>query len=719
MATPSARLVIKFDADTSGIDQSKSKLTDLKGAIEADTAALKEMSDAMTRLRGTAEVVRWEALPKDIRAAENEIAKFSAKMAKLKEDFAKAPEGKKGGIFAAGLEAQGGLDKATRRLGALRDEQKKLAGTSPVKLFEDMKAASEKLKSSLGKNQTELSRMGGSMKDAKSKMDQFAEGASAAGSPLGGMVQKFQSLKALGPAAIYVAIGIALVAVATGFAIIIGKATAFAIAMSDAARSIGLTREAAAGSVAGAKELEAITLRIEGKTDAQREAVIGLSNEYARLRFSMQSVEGATSAITVATQVMGAAAGSTLKGLIDRGVDTKRFWLGAFDLKGTGLARGDVAKQLAKQMKIAVGAAETALRDGTVKLDDGIKALDAAVEARFGALARKQMLALPVQLDRAKKNFAALFAGVNVEGFLEKLDDALGLLKESGSVGKGLKTALTAVFQPLVNSAGSAMPLLEGFILGVTIGLQKLVILGLKLAIAFKSIWGQSNFLKDLDLVTVGLYAGIAAFTLFALTMGALALVLGTVAVTLAILSIPLLAIVAIVVGVGLAIYWVVDTIMTTLDDLATYLADSGTSIEDAAEGITDAIINAVEGGIGDVIKAFSDLGKAGVKAFKDAFGIASPAKKILAPAREIPNAIVKASDEGQPRVKSALERLGSPDDVSLPSGQSIAGRLANAAGAAVSIVFNYYGNGSRDDMEQAGEYLIDAIETQQLARAR
>jgi hypothetical protein len=157
---------------------------------------------------------------------------------------------------------------------------------------------------------------------------------------------------------------------------------------------------------------------------------------------------------------------------------------------------------------------------------------------------------------------------------------------------------------------------------------------------------------------------------------------------------------------------------MTTLDDLAQYLADSGTSIEDAAEGITDAIINAVESGIDDVIKAFSNLGKAGVKAFKDAFGIASPAKKILAPAREIPNAIVKASDEGRPKVASALERLASPEDVNLPSGQGTAGKLGNG-GTTNSVIVNYYGKGSRDDANQFGEWLYDELETQRLARAR
>jgi hypothetical protein len=711
-------MVIDFETNTSGIDNAKSKLEGLQSAIEADSKALKALSEDMTRLKGTAEVARWEALPKDIRAAENEVAKLSSKMSKLKEDFAKAPAGKQEGIFGAALQTQGDLDKASKRLSALRGEQEKLGESSLVQLFEDTKAASGKLSGTIGKNQAELSRMGGSMEKTKTGLDKLKEGADAAGSPLGGMIGKFQKLKALGPAAIYVAIAVALVAVAVGFALVIGKALSFAIAMSDAARSSRLSREANASNLVTADNLKSITQDVLGKTNAQEEAVASLAAEYSRLGLSMLGVKSATSAVTIASQVMGQQVGGTIKGLIDRATLSKKFSLTPADLRGTGLAFNDVAKSLAKNMKIGVGDAVGALQNGWIKAEDGIAAFEQAIDKRFGKIARAQMLALPTQMERLKKNLGNVFSGLDIEPFLEKLDSAIGMFGETEVVGKALKQAVTAIFQPLANSAGDTMPILEGFILGVTIGLQKLVITGLKVAIAFKRIFGQSTFLRDLDLVQVGLYAGIAAFTLFAIVMAGLALVFGTVAIVLAIVSIPLLAIVAIVVGVVLAISWVVDTVMTTLDDLATYLYDSGTSTEDAAEGITDAIIKAVEDGISGVVKAFSDLGSAGVKAFKDAFGIASPAKKIYKPALEIPNAIVKASDEGRPRVASALERLASPEDVNLPSGQGTAGKLGNG-GTTNQIVVNYYGKGSRDDAEQFAGWLADELETQRLARAR
>ena len=141
MAAPTARLVIDFEANTSGIDAAKGKLEGLQNAIEKDSKALKELSESMARLKGTAEVARWEALPKDIRAADNEVKKLSDKMAKLKSDFEKAPAGKQEGIFGEGLKTSSALETAAKRLSALKAEQEKLGKSSPVKMFEDMRLA--------------------------------------------------------------------------------------------------------------------------------------------------------------------------------------------------------------------------------------------------------------------------------------------------------------------------------------------------------------------------------------------------------------------------------------------------------------------------------------------------------------------------------------------------------------------------------------------------
>ena len=66
-----------------------------------------------------------------------------------------------------------------------------------------------------------------------------------------------------------------------------------------------------------------------------------------------------------------------------------------------------------------IGAVKAALQNGTVKLTDGIAALGAAVKARFGDLAKRQLLALPEQISRTKENLKNIFASVNVDKLLD------------------------------------------------------------------------------------------------------------------------------------------------------------------------------------------------------------------------------------------------------------------------------------------------------------
>lgn len=719
MTTPSARFVIGFDADTSGIDRSKAGVEGLKATIDKGTKSLAEMGAAMQRLKGTAEVTRWEALPKDIAKADNEIKKLEADMAKLKASFDKAPAGAaKDGLAAQFWGKAGQLENTKVKLGKLKEEQDKLRGSAPVKLFEDLKAASEKTKTGLGQAQVAFSRLGGTMGEAAkgaaetaSPMSQLAEAAQQLPGPLGGIVSKFQALKALGPAALAVAIVVGFVGIAAAIAAAIVKVAAFAIQSADAARSVGLIREAAAVGSASAADLERAMLKVEGKTSATREAVGDLVNEYSRLRLTIGGIESAASAITVATQAAGQAAGAAIKGLIDRGVDTKRFWLGAFDLKGTGLARGEVAAQLAKQMKISIGAAENALRDGRVKLEDGIKALDAAVEVRFGEVARRQMLALPVQLERAKRNLSNLFAGVKIEGFLEKLHDTLSLLDETTETGKAIRQVFSTALQPFVDMASDGMPIVEGLIYGVVFGVQTLVIWGLKAAIALKSAFGGSSLLKNVDGMKLAFYAGAGAVGLVLGAVTALAGAFVLLGIVIGAALAPFILVAAQVVGLAL-------TIGASFTALASEISElfSNDLLTDSIEDMIDGAVKGVKDGASKLWEGFKDLAKGAVDAFKGALGIASPSKVFRAESKWIPVGAAKGIEDGKPRVTQALATLAEPSAMGgAATGQAIASSAEPKA--PMSLTVNYYGAGSRSDAQRFSQWLLDDLETGMLAR--
>lgn len=706
MASPSARFVINFDADTSGIDRSKSALDGLQASITADTAALKEMSDAMGRLKGTAEVIRWEALPRDIAKAESEVAKFAAQMAKLKTDFDKAPADKKEGIFAKGLQTQGELDKATSRLAALRGERDKLAKTQPVRLFEDLKAGAEKLKQGLGKSQTELSRMGGTMSKgageagkAAAAMKDLAAGAEAAGAPTSGLVSTFKAFKALGPAGIVAAVVAVVVLLTVALAAGVAAGAGFAISMADAARSTRLLREAAAGSAQAAEGLYGATLRVEGKTSAQRETIAELANEYARLKLSLGGVEGATTAITIATQTMGSQVGTTIKGLIDRGMVAKRFWLNPLDLRGTGIAIRDVAAQLGKQMKIGVGAAETALRQGVVKIDDGVKALGAAFEASpLGAIAKKQALAIGVQFERAKSNIGRLFSGVAIEPFLEKLSEVLELFNETSEAGKAIKGALTAAFQPLIDSATASLPLVEEMVWRGVIAIQDMVIAFLEAGGAegvFKAVKsGAEDLLTTLKAIAKTVEATASAYNAFqdAVTVTATNDELAELNARLA----------------------VDKQLGEQGKDLGGILTANGTS---AGADLAAGIAAGIKEGTPEAIRAIAALADAMKVEFAKKNEMHSPSVLYRRDARNIPRGAALGVEDDTPLVARALSKMANPDAFDSDGSVTSIKTSTSSEDRSVNLTVNYYGSGTRGDARRFSRWLTDDLETATLAK--
>lgn len=714
-STPSARFVISFGADTSGVSQATSAIDTLRGSIEKDTKALGEMQAAMQRLKGTAEVTRWEGLPKDIAKSQSEISKLQKQLAPLKEnlDIAKQARVSPGDMKTLTDQIsplEKALESAQKRLHALTAEQKHLGGSHAVKTFEDMKASSDKLKSSIGNSQVSLSRLGGSMgetKGAASSMQALAEASQQVPGPLGSMAGQFKQLAALGPVGLVAAIAVAVVMLGVAIAKTAWEFGKLIVQSADAARSALLLDQGAATAKASAGQLHDAMLRVEGRTSATREAVTELIHEYARLGLTIRGIEGAANAVTIATQAAGAQAGSVIKGLIDRGVNTKRFWVGAFDLKGTGLTTKDVATQVAKQMKVSIGVATAALRDGRIKLEDGIKALEGAVETRFGDIARKQMLALPVQIDRLKQNLASIFKDVDIEPVLSKLRDLLSIFEETHEIGKSLRSDAKTLFQPLIAGASAALPLMEGMIYGAILAVQTLTIWGLKAAVAIKKLFGDSKVFKDLDMVKTGAYIGAAAIMAMVVAFVLLGVALAAVMAPLAIVG-------GTVGAIGYGIVKAVMDIVGSISALVDYMR--GVDVGAAASGIVDAIAEAVRDGVGKVAKAFSELAEAGLKAFNKTLGIASPAKVVKKAAKWIAPGVVEAVDEGRPAVARSLQRLVDPSDVGQSSSTGAPGAGA-VGGNSTTNHFHYHGSGSRSDAQKFGQWVFESLETLALAR--
>lgn len=660
MADAEARFVIGFDAQTGGVNQQISALERLKSTIKADTDALQELQAAAQRLKGSADVIRFEQAGRDLQKAQQEAARLESKLAALQ---AKQAANQAKGFSDIGLQQQ--IKSAESQLGGARGNVARLTGeldklgqTDAIKALKDIEAAIGSKKASLAEAQTAFSRLGGSMaggaKEGTSALSQMADQAGQLSPKLGGIVSKLQSFgKAGGPVAAVVALVVALTAAVIAAGVALAR---FALMAADAARNAMLLRLGAAGSVAGAKELEASISRVQDATGAAKEQVSGLALELRRAGLQGQGLEASMEAVTLATQVMGQQAGSTIQGLIDRAIPLKRAFLSPLDLRGTGLAFADVARALAKHMGISVGQASAALRDGRVKIEDFTAALQGAAKVRFGDVAKAQALSITSQFQRAKERLAALFSGINLDPLLGALKEVLGLLDEQSATGKFLKTLFTGLFQPAINGASKFAPLIKGFVLGLTLVAVELTMVFLELALVLKRTFGNSSIFKNVDGMKIAFYAGVIVAGLLIGVLMLLAAVFTILAGTMFLVSLPLILILAAFAAIAAAAIFVATAITEGLDAAleAFGLADFAQAISD----VIDGIVQGVKDGASKVVGAFKGLADAGINAFEETFKIGSPSRVMRMEGRWVGEGAALGLEDSAPAVERAAANV-------------------------------------------------------------
>jgi len=730
VADAEARFVIDIDPapGKSGAAQVGGALEKLKKTIEGGTKALQDLVAAAGRLKGSADVQAFERVGKDLQRAQNEAGKLADKVKALKEA---------GGAAAKIGVAEKLLEAARGRVTALEATREKLGQTEAVKLYKDTTAAITEKRKALAAAQIEMSRLGGTIKGTDERAKELAK--------TGDKIRdKFVSgMK-------WVVAGVFAGALAMG---------AFAAYAADSARSGQILREAATGSAAGAAALESRISGVLGKTAATRAEVQGLALELARTERVAGELDHALGAITTTSKVMGEQAGSIIKGLADRAVTARRFLLNPLDLKGTGLSFNAVAAQLGKQMGIATGAAAAALKNGQVKIQDGLKALDAAVETRFGALAKKQMLALPAQLARAKDNLLQLFTGVGLEGFLRGLQRVLGWLDQSTASGQKLKGILDKVFTPMGSSAMHIFPMVLEFLFGLVIGALKVyaAIRPIGQTIASWIGFGEGTGLDAaFTLGEITAYALTAALAVLVVQQTVLAV--RTIASTVALVAnqiamlagsgaaaafgaamkaaiLPLAALAAAVIAVNEAVNqfvalqkeWDTGTFFRQVKSDLGLMSDAE---REAAQGIVigtpdaaEAIKGAVSSGeaIGSglvsgmqnqssaVRDAGAALASAASEGFTSAAEINSPSDLFRRHGQKLPEGVEEGVEEGTPGVSRAVAGMASPEPF-----DGSAGGNRGGTGAPVTVYAGpFYIGGDPTTIDRQGvvEIMTDILE--------
>lgn len=411
----------------------------------------------------------------------------------------------------------------------------------------EVKLAKDELKAKINGLRDEVSGLTQAAVKTGAPLDALASKAKAAEAPSGLLGQRLESLKK-GLGSVSTASGaaqFALVGVAAAVVAVVAAAGSGALALArftvegaNAARTQALFAEAATGSEANARalgtQIDALTRKVSTSRQELAEQALGL----AKAGIQGQTLVDAMNATAQAADALGGEAASKIRGMIEAGRLSQRFFATRESLIGTGVSFDELSKSLADSMKVGVNDARAALAEGRVSLGVGAAALRAAVEKKFGAINARKMLDINVQAAKFRERMVALTSGVNLEPLLRGVERFTGLLDTGSVTGAALKTIITGAGNALGKMVEKVAPIAEQFFKGLVIGGLLVAVAVLKVRKQFQETFGDSQVLGSIDAASVALNAGKLAAGLFAATLAVVGVavaavgahVLGTVA---------------------------------------------------------------------------------------------------------------------------------------------------------------------------------------------
>jgi hypothetical protein len=589
------------------------------------------------------------------------------------------------------------LGAAMRSLRGDSDEVKKAKSELKKKITEERDAISRNNLALLKQGLT-YERLAERQRKAEKEREKLSAGIRRAGGPIHELTANFESLKSVvtgtgGRLGALGLVGGTLVAVFAGMAAaVVAGAVAlarFVVEGANAARAMNLVREAASGSAENAANLGTQVDALAAKVPTAKTELNALAAQLTRTLSgtyaSGQGIVDTFNLVAQASSAMGDEVGRQLGDIITRGKQFGRIQINPFELQGTGVSFENVAGELAKQMGVGIAQARAALFEGRVKLDDGAKALRAAVERRFAGINARKLLDLNTIVEKLHERFQALTKGVNIEPFLEGLDRLSKLFDSSTVAGEALQTIVSDFGNAFVQSfARDGVPTMEKFV-------KSLVIMALRADIEFLRM-------KKGVLDFIGKFGGL--LTVRNVVIGFTALVGGLTA-AFAALAISTIEFWGPIVAVGAAVAGLI-AIVPTMIGWWNRLNDSarewGEGMRALAGQLVDGFVNGLSSAWHRLTGAISSIGEGIKTRFKQILGIASPSKVFALYGAQTAEGFAGGLEGGASRAQGAAEVLAP----SAPSGGG------GGAGARVAMENNFVfqisvgGGGSGPEIQQA-----------------
>ncbi len=538
------------------------------------------------------------------------------------------------------------IDGDTRALAAMQRAMKNIQGGTVVniKQFKELQAGIAAKKSAIAQAQSSFLSLGGTFtktggagRGLETRFAAMIAQTKGMPGPLGGLVSKFEGLKAAVGGG---AIALGLVAIAAGLVLLVAATAAavaslyrYGVAQADARRSELLRIEGLTkvrnwyGLAAGnAKEMQASIDAVSASSALGRDKIAAYSDQLYRMGLRGDNLSAALEGVAIKSSVQGEAQASMFAG-----------W--------------------------AAGAARTG---------QSVRRLADDVKARLGGVAAAQMLSLTVQAQKQHESFDALFTGLKIEGFLKGQKAVRDLLSQSTNSGKALKQMLDLLLQPLVDAATRAQPIIKRFFQGMILGAQGITIAVLDVLLWFKRTFGAPDVLKGMDKQRAALVAGKVAVGLLAAGLGVASIAAAALSVKLTTMLVPAmwnlvrsvgaLAIEGLVIAApfllaAAAIFAVINTARLL------YQLWKEIDWKDLGTSIWKGMVKGLSGGAKYVIDAVKSLGASAWAAFKGTLGISSPSKAFAKLGLAIPMGVGVGVEQGTPDLRRAVGGM-----VSMPS---------------------------------------------------
>jgi hypothetical protein len=508
------------------------------------------------------------------------------------------------------------LDGDTQALNALQKAMKNLQGGAAVDIvmFKKLEEQITAKKKAIAASTSSILQLGGSLKKAPtggkavlSMFEQMQKNANGLGGPLGSLNARLSMLGELvrgGAAALgLVALAAAIAAMTVATVAATAALLKYGLAQADARRNELLRLEGLTklrnwfGVAAGnASEMQVAIDKVSGSTAIGRGKLAEYTAQLYKMHLRGQNLTDALEAMAIKASVQGEA----------------------------------------QAQQFASWAAGAAFAGRSVKkLADDVK-------ARLGGIAARQMLSLGVQSEKLQESFAALFNTLKLEGFLRGLDSLTKLFSQNTATGRALKVLVEGIFQPMIDAAVGAAPIVKRFFQGMVIAALSFGIVVLKVRNFIRDAFGSSEALRGLDMTRLAVWAGVAAFSALLGVVGATAIALG---VVVALLAAPF------VVAAGLV--WGLYKAFNAL-----YTAVAAIDWSGMGKAITDGLVKGVKSGWAYVVSTVKSLAGAVTGTFKDALGIRSPSKVFARLGLAIPQGVEAGVEVGTPRAQRAVNAV-------------------------------------------------------------